>query len=145
MSTTTTTPTAAAPAKPATVSLTIDGRPVSVARGTTIWEAARVNNIRRIPALCHTHEMDLPQAGVCRVCMVQVAEFDKKSGKTKERAWGASCMRECEEGMVVSTTDRALEDTRKTLIEILLADHPSPCARHHATGDCELELLGEEY
>jgi CRP-like cAMP-binding protein/formate hydrogenlyase subunit 6/NADH:ubiquinone oxidoreductase subunit I len=127
------------------VSITIDGRSVNVPRGTSIWEAARVNGIRRIPALCHTHEMDLPQVGVCRVCMVQIAEFDKRAGRSKEPYWGASCVRECEEGMVVTTTDKALEETRRTLIEILLSDHPSPCARHRATGDCELEVLGEEY
>ena len=54
-------------------------------------------------------------------------------------------MRECEEGMKVATTSPALEESRKTLVELLLSEHPKPCKRHVESGDCELELLGEKY
>ena len=54
----------------ATVRATINGREVEVASGTTILEAARACGVR-IPTLCH--HPDLPDVGVCRVCVVEVA------------------------------------------------------------------------
>mgnify|MGYP002530808381 CR=1 FL=1 len=71
-----------------TVSLMIDGEPVTVPAGTSIWEAARQTDIE-IPALCHTP--NLKPVGVCRLCVVDVGE----------RVLAASCHRECVEGMRV--------------------------------------------
>ena len=47
--------------------------------------------------------------------------------------------------MKISTTSERVETTRKTLVELLMAEHPRPCARHARDHDCELELLGEKY
>jgi NADH dehydrogenase/NADH:ubiquinone oxidoreductase subunit G len=55
----------------APITLTIDGRKVSVPPGTTIWEAARQQGIE-IPALCHSPR--LKPVGVCRMCVVDVGE-----------------------------------------------------------------------
>src|SRR5262245_13075165 len=122
------------PGKPLT--LTIDGRSATVAPGTTIWEAARSLGIA-IPALCHKE--DLRAIGVCRACVVDIT--DAGNGRP-ERLLAASCLRECADKMVVSTASDRAEQSRKTLVELLLAEHPRPCARHAQTKDCELELVG---
>ena len=75
---------------PAMVSLTIDGVPVTVDAGTTVFDAARTLGIA-IPVLCH--QQNERPAGVCRVCCVD----------TGERTLTAACTRPAENGMVVST------------------------------------------
>lgn len=116
----------------ATVTLTIDGKDVTVPKGTTIWEAAQGNGID-VPVLCH--KPPLNPVGVCRVCVVDVGA----------RVFAASCVREAENGMKVTTSHERLERNRKTLVEMLLADHPAPCEKHKQTHTCELEKLGERY
>ncbi|MDP7015942.1 MAG: formate dehydrogenase subunit alpha [Pirellulaceae bacterium] len=115
-----------------TVSLTIDGRTTTVAAGATIWEAADQLGIS-IPALCH--DPRLRPVGVCRMCVVDVGE----------RVLAASCVRECEEGMQVETSSSKVETHRRVLTELLLSNHPAPCEKQTATGDCELESLGDRY
>jgi CRP-like cAMP-binding protein/Pyruvate/2-oxoacid:ferredoxin oxidoreductase delta subunit/ferredoxin len=117
----------------ATVKLTIDGRETSVATGTSIFDAARGLGID-IPTLCHAQHQT--PVGVCRVCTVEVKNA---------RVLAASCVRPCEEGMVVSTASEGVVRARRTLGELLLSDHPSPCARQKATGDCELERFGANH
>jgi len=121
------------------VTLTIDGKPVTVNAGTSVWEAARQATGKTIPALCHSHFMGLNPVGVCRVCVVDILNKGKSGGN-----YAASCMRECEEGMEVLTTGEKLEKTRKTLLEVLLADHPVPCEKGKK-GECDLERMGVEY
>ncbi len=122
-----------------TVTLTIDGKAVKVNAGTSIWEAARHATGKTIPALCHSHFMGLNPVGVCRVCVVDILNKGKSGGN-----FAASCMRECEEGMEVLTLGDKLEKTRKTLLEVLLADHKVPCEKGKK-GECDLERMGVEY
>jgi CRP-like cAMP-binding protein/Fe-S-cluster-containing hydrogenase component 2 len=61
------------------------------------------------------------------------------------RVLAASCVRPAENGMVVATASDSVRRARRTVAEMLLADHPSPCERQKATGDCELERLGAAY
>jgi len=112
----------------AVVELTIDGHKVSVPEGTTVFDAARLNGVR-IPTLCH--QQNETPVGVCRVCVVDVGG----------RVLTASCVRPVESGMVVSTTSEKVRNTRRTLVELLMSDHPSPCARQQQSGDCELEVM----
>jgi formate dehydrogenase major subunit len=114
------------------VHLTVDGRPVAVPAGTTIWEAARLHGIH-IPVLCHSPR--LRPVGVCRLCVVDVGA----------RVLAASCVRACEEGMNVQTGGERIESQRRVLTALLLEDHPTPCERERTTGDCELEALGRRY
>jgi len=119
---------AAKPTPQAQITLTIDGTPVTVPAGTTIFDAARMNGIP-IPTLCHQQNEN--PVGVCRVCVVDVGA----------RVYAASCIRQAEAGMNVKTATEPLEGVRKTLLELLMADHPSPCTRQQHSGDCELETL----
>ena len=118
----------AKPTAQSQVTLTIDGKPVTVPAGTTIFDAARVNGIP-IPTLCHQQNEN--PVGVCRVCVVDVGG----------RVYAASCIRQVDPNMVVKTNTQPLEDVRKTLLELLMSDHPSPCTRQKHSGDCELERL----
>src|ERR1700744_870199 len=110
------------------IQLTIDGKAVTVAEGTTVFDAARMNGIA-IPTLCH--QQNETPVGVCRVCVVEAGG----------RVLTASCVRAAENGMTVSTTSEKVINARNTLLELMMADHPSPCARQRQTGDCELETL----
>lgn len=111
-----------------TISLIIDDRDVTVEKGTTIFDAARILGIS-IPVLCH--QQNESPAGVCRVCCVD----------TGERVLSAACTRPAENGMVVKTNSERVKRSRHTLLELLMADHPSPCARQRQSHDCELEEL----
>lgn len=113
------------------IPLTIDGRQVLVPAGTTIFDAARTYGIA-IPTLCHQQNEN--PVGVCRVCVVDIGQ----------RVYAASCVRQVEAGMKVNTSSDDLKSVRGTLLELLIADHPSPCARQQSTGDCELERLASQ-
>jgi len=110
------------------VNLTIDGREVSVPAGTSVFDAARMNGIA-IPTLCH--QQNETPVGVCRVCLVDAGG----------RVLGASCVLPCTEGMKVDTQSDKVRNARRTVVELMMSDHPSPCARQLQSNDCELEVL----
>lgn len=112
------------------IELTIDGKKLSVPAGTTVFDAARINDIA-IPTLCH--QQNERPVGVCRVCVVDVGA----------RVFTASCIRPVETGMVVNTASDKVKRARRTLVELLMSDHPMPCARERHSGDCELEALAK--
>ena len=110
------------------VEITIDGQALRVPAGTTVFDAARMQGIS-IPTLCHLQN-ETP-VGVCRLCVVD----------TGARVLAASCVRPVEPGLKVVTNSEKVVATRKTLLELMMSDHPSPCARQRNSGDCELETL----
>src|SRR5258708_9398442 len=112
------------------VDITLDGQSVRVPAGTSVFDAARMNGIN-IPTLCHLQNQT--PVGVCRLCVVD----------TGARVLAASCVRPVEPGMnVVTNSDKVLA-ARKTVLELLMSDHPSPCARQQNSGDCELDTLAK--
>src|SRR6478672_866988 len=117
-----------------TVTLTIDGREVTVPEGTTIWTAAREAGVD-IPVLCHDERYD--PVGVCRMCVVDVGA----------RVYAAACVRPCEEGMEVKTSTERVEHHRSMLTELLLADQPAPDddPKENKTADNELLVLVRKY
>jgi len=112
------------------VDLTIDGQPLRVPNGTTVFDAARMNGID-VPTLCHLQNQT--PVGVCRLCVVD----------TGARVLSASCVRPVEPDMKVVTNSDKVLNARKMLLELLMSDHPSPCARQEKSGDCELEALAK--
>ncbi|MBI4508454.1 MAG: molybdopterin-dependent oxidoreductase, partial [Deltaproteobacteria bacterium] len=116
----------------ALIELEVDGNAVTARPGQTIWEAAREAGIF-IPSLCHDPRMK--PVGACRLCAVDLG------GRTLV----ASCARACEPGMKVQTASPLVEKQRRTLLKLLLAEHPAPCAKQATTGDCELEALALRY
>src|SRR5215472_17548325 len=91
------------------VQLTIDGIPVTVPAGTTVFDAARMQGIA-IPTLCHLQN-ETP-VGVCRLCVVD----------TGTRVLSAACVRPVEPGLKVVSNSEKVIAVRKTLLELLMAD-----------------------
>ncbi|MGO9419762.1 formate dehydrogenase subunit alpha [Roseiarcus sp.] len=110
-----------------TVTLTIDGRGVSVPRGTSVMAAAALIDIS-VPKLCATDS--LQAFGSCRLCLVEI------EGR---RGTPASCTTPAEEGMVVQTKTPRLEKLRRGVMELYISDHPLDCLTCSANGDCELQ------
>src|SRR5271155_2412033 len=108
------------------VDLLIDGKAVRVPAGTSVFDAARMNGIP-IPTLCHLQN-ETP-VGVCRLCLVEAGG----------RVLTAACVRPVDPGMKVVTNSEKVLSARKTVLELLMSDHPTPCARQQNSGDCELE------
>jgi NADH-quinone oxidoreductase subunit G/[NiFe] hydrogenase diaphorase moiety small subunit len=123
-----------APAKVgATVRATINGREVEVASGTTILEAARACGVR-IPTLCH--HPDLPDVGVCRVCVVEVAG---------QKNLQPSCVFPITQALEVSTHTPRVAAARRDIIDLLLSEHYGDCRTCARNGTCELQDLAAEY
>ena len=114
-------------ADPKMVSLTIEGRPVTVPEGTSILEAAKAVGVL-IPHYCY--HPGLPVAGVCRMCLVEVEKAPKLA---------PACATSVAEGQVVRMqTEKALE-ARKGVLEMLLINHPLDCPICDQSGECELQ------
>ncbi|HOS95023.1 MAG TPA: NADH-dependent [FeFe] hydrogenase, group A6 [Armatimonadota bacterium] len=95
-------------------------------------QAAQAAGIR-IPTLCY--HPDLPAQGACRVCLVEIEG---------ERVLQPSCTFKVREGMCVHTRSPRVRKARRTVVELLLSDHPSDCTACARNGTCELQSLAEE-
>ena len=115
------------------VNLTIDGMPVTVPEGTRILEAAKKVNIN-IPVLCE--HPDLCKRALCRICVV---ECDGR-GKLV-----AACANDVWEGVNIVTINQRLVYIRKTIIEMILANHPQDCLNCIRNQNCELQSLAQKY
>lgn len=116
----------------AMVNLTINGKQIQAEQGATILEAARAAGVY-IPTLCYHPE--LRPEGACRLCMVEA------SGA---RTLVASCVYPVSEGMVVKTNTEKVREARKTVVELLLANHPKDCLCCQKSGDCELQKIAAD-
>src|SRR5580700_2702406 len=110
-----------------TVTLTIDGRAVTVPEGTSIMRAAMELGTQ-IPKLCATDMMEA--FGSCRLCLV---EIDGRPGTP------ASCTTPVAAGMAVRTQTERLKRLRRGVMELYISDHPLDCLTCSANGDCELQ------
>jgi formate dehydrogenase major subunit len=109
------------------VTLEIDGREVSVPKGTSLMRAA-VDAGTQIPKLCATDSLE--PFGSCRLCLVEI------EGR---RGFPASCTTPAEPGMKVRTQTPKLQELRKGVMELYISDHPLDCLTCAANGDCELQ------
>ncbi|MCK5068243.1 MAG: (2Fe-2S)-binding protein, partial [Bacteroidales bacterium] len=130
------------------VKLTIDGRQVEVPSGTTIYKAAKELDID-IPILCYMDLKDLNienKPGGCRICSVEV------EGR---RNLAPSCSTDVFDGMVVKTNSMRVINARRTVMELIISDHPKDCLSCAKSGNCDLqdmavklgirEIPGQEY
>jgi len=109
------------------VTLSIDGREVTVAEGTSVMRAAALSDVQ-IPKLCATEQLEA--FGSCRMCLVQI---DGMKGLP------ASCTTPVAQGMVVHTQNKQLADIRRGVMELYISDHPLDCLTCPANGHCELQ------
>ncbi|GAB3885509.1 NADH-quinone oxidoreductase subunit G [Terrabacter terrigena] len=135
MTTTASTPTET---KPDQVSLTIDGVPVSVAKGTLVIRAAELLGIE-IPRFCD-HPL-LEPVGACRQCLVDVAMPDREGNVRPMPKPQASCTMTVSEGMVVNTqnTSPVADKAQQGVMELLLINHPLDCPVCDKGGECPLQ------
>ena len=115
------------------VSVKIDELDIKVPFGTTILDAAKTVGIR-IPTLCY-HE-DLCLAGVCRICVVEVA---------KQRTLQTACTFPITEPITVSTTSQRVRQARRHVLDLILSKHYGECYSCFRNNNCELQSLAKEY
>jgi NADH-quinone oxidoreductase subunit G len=131
------TTTAAAPPPPSppseSVTLSIDGKPVTVPKGTNVLEAARKLGLD-ISAFCYHPGLSI--AACCRQCLVSVEKAPKLQ---------PSCQTAATEGMVVRTTDPQSTLARKQMLEFTLLNHPVDCPICDKAGECTLQRLYFEH
>lgn len=118
------------------VNITVNGKKIQVEKGITILDAAKSININ-IPTLCHMYMVDGTSRncmGTCRLCVVEV------EGK---KALQPACSVNVSEGMVVKTNSLRAIKARKTVLELLLSDHPKDCLGCEKNQKCELQNLSQ--
>jgi len=131
------------------VTLTIDGREVSVPEGTTILDAARKIGIN-IPLFCYHPKME--PVGMCRMCLVDIGRpvIDRATGEALRNADGSpkiqfapkldtACTTPVSPGMVVVQDSAKVKAARKDVIEFLLTSHPLDCPVCDKGGECPLQ------
>lgn len=111
----------------------INNREVEVPKGTTVLDACRQAGVD-IPTLCYMREINA--IGACRICMVEVKGA---------RSLVASCVHPAGEGMEVTTDSKAVIDSRKATLELILSNHRMHCLTCVRSGDCELQKLAKDF
>jgi len=114
------------------VSLEVNNKQIKARRGDTLLKALRENGIS-VPTLCHMPELDA--SGACRMCVVEVEGREFLI---------PSCAHPVQDGMKVQTHSPRVIQARKTLTELLLANHPDDCLFCPRNGNCELQQLSAE-
>ncbi|HBU46624.1 MAG TPA: NADH:ubiquinone oxidoreductase, partial [Porphyromonadaceae bacterium] len=120
------------------IELTIDNKRITVEPGTTILKAARQAGIE-IPTLCHFEMCDMGienKPGGCRICVVEV------EGR---RNLAPSCVTEAQNGMVINTHNIRVLNARKTVLKLIISDHPFDCLVCAKSGQCELQHLATQF
>ena len=113
------------------VTLTIDGRQVTVPAGTSVLEAATQAGVK-IPTLCYLEGLN--EIGSCRLCVVEI-----EGAKTL----AASCVTPAAQGMVVHSNTRQVREARRAVLELIISNHPFDCLTCVRSGSCELQALAE--
>ena len=116
-----------------TVTLTIDGRPVTVEKGRTVLQAAIDSGIK-IPYYCYHPGLGID--GSCRVCIVKIEKMPKLQ---------TSCSTPAADGMVVMTQTPDVVEARSSVFEFLLINHPLDCPVCDKGGECPLQDFSYSY
>ena len=119
------------------VKLTIDGKPVEVEKDTTILKAAKTIGID-IPTLCYFQLKDMNienRPGGCRICVVEVVG---------RRNLAPACSTNVAKDMVINTHSIRVLNARRTVLELILSDHPAECLTCAKSGYCELQTMAQQ-
>lgn len=114
------------------INLMIDGMDISVPKGSTILQAAKELKID-IPTLCYMQGIHEPSS--CRICVVEVEGW---------RGLQPACVTKVDEGIVVKTSSKLVRETRKDILELILANHNRECLSCVRNQKCELQKLSED-
>ena len=117
----------------ADVNITVDGKKVTAPSGTLLIEACKSAGIE-VPSFCYYPNLSLQ--GACRMCLVKVEKMPKLQ---------TACTTVISEGMVVLTDVPEIHQARKSMVELLLGNHPLDCPVCDAGGECELQDMTFAY
>ncbi len=118
---------------PSIVNITVDGKAVKAPAGTLLIEACKSTGIE-VPSFCYYPNLSLQ--GACRMCLVKVEKMPKLQ---------TACTTVVGEGMIVSTDTPEIHQARKSMVELLLGNHPLDCPVCDAGGECELQDMTFSY
>jgi len=121
------------------IKVTIDNHEVEVPEGTTIMNAARMIGGAIVPpAMCYYSTLK-GSGGKCRACLVKVSAGSAKDPRPMPKLV-ASCCTPAQDGMVVQNSiNQEVLDTRKSIVEFLLINHPLDCPICDQAGECDLQ------
>jgi len=111
------------------INLIIDGKSVTVPENTSILDAAKSINVD-IPTLCYFPDQNIK--GNCRVCIVEVKG---------SRTFSVACSTPVSEGMEIRTWSENIMNARRTIVQLMLANHDEDCNTCIKNGSCELQDL----
>jgi NADH-quinone oxidoreductase subunit G len=117
----------------ADVTLTVDGKKVTAPAGTLLIEACKTVGIE-VPSFCYYPNLSLQ--GACRMCLVKIEKMPKLQ---------TACTTVISEGMVVTSDSEEIKQARKSMVEMLLGNHPLDCPVCDAGGECELQDMTFSY
>ncbi|HXM22067.1 MAG TPA: NADH-quinone oxidoreductase subunit NuoG [Terriglobales bacterium] len=117
----------------ADVNITVDGKKVTAPSGTLLIEACKSVGIE-VPSFCYYPNLSLQ--GACRMCLVKVEKMPKLQ---------TACTTVISEGMAVTTESDEIRQARKSMVELLLGNHPLDCPVCDAGGECELQDMTFSY
>jgi len=115
------------------INITINGKELEVESGTTVLDAAKMVNIK-IPTLCYNP--DLTAWASCGICIVRLAGSPKMV---------RACCTACEPNMKIITHDPEIIAVRRTVLELILSNHPNDCLQCPRNQSCELQDLAAEF
>ena len=115
------------------VSLTVDGKKITAPAGTLLIEACKSAGIE-VPSFCYYPNLSLQ--GACRMCLVKIEKMPKLQ---------TACTTVVGEGMVVTSDNEEVRQARKSMVEMLLGNHPLDCPVCDAGGECELQDMTFSY
>ena len=118
------------------INVKINGMAVSVPKGSTVLEAARIAGVE-IPTLCFLKEIN--EIGACRICMVEVSEGGRPARLV------TACVYPVSEGMEVTTNSLKVQKSRKTTLEMILSTHEKKCLSCVRSTNCELQKMCRDY
>jgi NADH-quinone oxidoreductase subunit G len=117
----------------ADVTLTVDGKKVTAPAGTLLIEACKTVGIE-VPSFCYYPNLSLQ--GACRMCLVKIEKMPKLQ---------TACTTVISEGMIVTSDSDEIKQARKSMLEMLLGNHPLDCPVCDAGGECELQDMTFSY
>jgi len=115
------------------INLTVDGKAITAPAGTLLIEACKAVPIE-VPSFCYYPNLSLQ--GACRMCLVRIEKMPKLQ---------TACTTVIGEGMVVTTDSDEVRQARKSMVELLLGNHPLDCPVCDAGGECELQDMTFSY
>ena len=120
-----------------TVTLSVDGREITVPKGTPLVVAAAEHAGVEIPVFCYEPRLG-PPIGACRMCLVELEGAPKLQ---------AACTLSCADGMVVKTaeTSEQAKEAQDAVLEFMLLNHPLDCPVCDKGGECPLQDLTFRY